>query len=62
MNLFTDFIQSSQPQQVIPQLCSIALHEKERLRAISLRVLGSSLERFAESEDWETLIPTLVKK
>lgn len=62
MKLFSDFIESSEPQQVIPQLCSIALHEKERLRAISLRIIGTSLNRFAESEDWETLIPTLVKK
>lgn len=53
---------SISPHQLFPQLCTIALHDKERVRSMSFRAVTYLIIHYAESPAWIELINPIMKK
>ena len=56
------FLQSISPQAVVPQLSTIALHDKDRLRSIALRKLGELFVEYANGIEWLVIVNSVIRK
>ena len=57
-----EYISSLSPHQIIPQLCSIASHDKDRTRVMSFKVISELISKYSQSAEWSSIVPSLVKK
>ena len=56
------FVSSMSIQTLIPHLCVICLHEKERQRAVAFRVIGDLLVSGTTLQREEILLGGFIKK
>jgi len=51
LGVMIDILAAVPAQQVVQQLCQTALHDKERLRSLSLRLLADNMHKYCQQTD-----------